>query len=173
MIERWSEILRRVDGSRILLKNRSLADDVLRERIREEFSRHGISPDRILLLGHEATERGHLMRYHEADIALDTFPYHGTTTTCEAMWMGVPVVTLAGAAHRSRVGASLLTAVGLEKLIARGIEEYVRIAVELAEQREWLFDLKGGALRDQMARSSLRDEAGFIDALEKTYTQLR
>ena len=172
MIARWSEILRRVNDSRILLKNRSLGDELLRERVRAEFARHSISENRVSLCGHEPTERGHLSRYQEVDIALDTFPYHGTTTTCEALWMGVPVITLAGSTHRSRVGASLLTAVGLEMLVARDIDEYMAIAVEIAERREWLSDLKNGGLRGRMEQSPLRDEAGFVSALEETYLQL-
>lgn len=172
MIKQWSEILRRVEGSRMLLKNRSLADEAIRERVRAEFARRGISQDRVLLLGHESTEREHLSRYLEVDIALDTFPYHGTTTTCEALWCGVPVVTMVGKAHRSRVGASLLTAVGSGKMIARDIDEYVNIAAQLADQRKWLSDLKNGGLRSRMEHSPLRDEAGFVSALEMTYFQL-
>ncbi|HEX5242254.1 MAG TPA: hypothetical protein VFW23_03250, partial [Tepidisphaeraceae bacterium] len=103
---------------------------------------------------------------------LDTFPYHGTTTTCEALWMGVPVIPLVGTAHRSRVGASLLTSVGLERLVAHEIDEYIGTAVALATQREWLFDLKSGGLRNCMEKSRLLDETGFVSALEATYLQV-
>jgi predicted O-linked N-acetylglucosamine transferase (SPINDLY family) len=80
-------------------------------------------------------EAAHLGAYAQVDIALDSFPYHGTTTTCEALWMGVPVVTLAGAAHHSRVGVSLLNQAGLAELIAGSATGYVEIAARLAGDR--------------------------------------
>ena len=85
----------------------------------------------------------HLAQYGRVDIALDTFPYHGTTTTCEALWMGVPVVTLVGRTHASRVGVSLLTRVGAPQWIAETEEDYVRIAVELAGDLAGLAVLRG------------------------------
>ena len=111
MLVLWGQILRRCPESRLLLKARRWATGT-RQRVRELFCREGIDPARLELRGHEPEHGGHLAMYNQVDIALDPFPYHGTTTTCEALWMGVPVVTLAGKTHVSRVGVSLLTNVG-------------------------------------------------------------
>ena len=92
----------------------------------------GVAAKRIDLLSWEPATKGHLNTYNRIDIGLDTFPYNGTTTTCEALWMGVPVITLAGESHASRVGASLLSNIGLPDLIADTQDRYVDIAVGLA-----------------------------------------
>jgi predicted O-linked N-acetylglucosamine transferase (SPINDLY family) len=93
-------------------------------------------------------------------VALDTFPYHGTTTTCDALYMGVPVVTMAGSMHASRVGVSLLSNVKLEELIANDEDGYVKIAVELARDVERRRELRSG-LRARMLASPICDEAGY------------
>jgi predicted O-linked N-acetylglucosamine transferase (SPINDLY family) len=107
------------------------------------------------------------------DIALDTFRYHGTTTTCEALWMGVPVVTLAGDCHMARVGASLLTAAGHPDWIAREAGDYVRIAAALAADPAQLGRLRQG-LRAHLQESPLLDHAGqavrFGAALRSCWT---
>ncbi|MHB8427106.1 MAG: O-linked N-acetylglucosamine transferase family protein [Acidiferrobacterales bacterium] len=121
--------------------------------------------------GRHDTMTEHLGSYGEIDIALDTFPYNGTTTTCEALLMGVPVVTFAGQQHASRVGVSLLRQVGLSGLIAESAEAYVRIACELAGDRQYLAQLRA-SLREQMAGSSLCDAKGFAKNLEHTYRTL-
>jgi len=103
---------------------RPLADPVA-----AAFASHGIEPNRLRFLGHETATLSHLLRYHEVDIALDTFPYNGTTTTCEALWMGVPVVSLCGQIHAARVGASLLTngrAAGVDCRQRRSFRAYCR-----------------------------------------------
>ena len=105
------------------------------------------------------------------DIALDTFPYHGTTTTCEAMWMGVPVVSLAGQRHVSRVGVSLLNNVGLPELVANTPEEYVRIAVDLANDLPRLQELRS-TLRQRMEQSPLMDAPRFARNVEAAYRQM-
>ena len=97
--------------------------------------------------------------YAQMDVALDPFPYNGTTTTCEALWMGVPVVTLAGDRHIARVGASLLTAVGHPEWVASSREEYIRIAIGLARDRAGRAALRTG-LRDALRASPLGDHAG-------------
>jgi predicted O-linked N-acetylglucosamine transferase (SPINDLY family) len=105
------------------------------------------------------------------DLALDTFPYHGTTTTCEAMWMGVPVVSLAGRTHASRVGVSLLTNAGLAEFIAQSTEEYVRIACEKARDLARLAKLRG-ALRGMMRESVLLDGKQFARDVEAAYRRV-
>jgi predicted O-linked N-acetylglucosamine transferase (SPINDLY family) len=110
----------------------------------------------------------HLALYHRVDIALDPFPYNGTTTTCEALWMGVPVVTLRGDRHAGRVGASLLSQIGLTDLIANSVEEYVEIALALAGNPGRLDDLRG-ALRPRIAASPLCDRRAFARKMEGAF----
>jgi predicted O-linked N-acetylglucosamine transferase (SPINDLY family) len=98
--------------------------------------------------------------YQRVDLALDSFPYHGTTTTCEALWMGVPVLTLAGRCHAARVGVSILSNVGLQNLITTDVDAYVRLAADLANDPSALAAACGG-LRDRMAASPLTDAASF------------
>lgn len=126
--------------------------------------------DRIELLP-MVSFKEHLNTYNKIDIGLDTFPYNGTTTTCEAMWMGVPVITLAGNVHASRVGVSLLSNVGLEDLVAKTYEEYIDIAVKLATDIERLKSLRAG-LRDKMSRSPLTDAKRFTANLEMCYRMM-
>jgi predicted O-linked N-acetylglucosamine transferase (SPINDLY family) len=109
--------------------------------------------------------------YHRVDIALDTFPYNGTTTTCEALWMGVPVITMTGNRHAARVGASLLTQVGLTELIASTSEEYVNIATLLASDPKSLAALRSG-LRERMKNSPLCDGKTFTRDLEAAYREM-
>lgn len=161
----WSEVLRAVPGSRLLLKGYSLACPETRGRFEEAFAAHGIGRERLTLTGNTPSYRDHLALYGRVDVALDTFPYNGTTTTCEALWMGVPVVTLTGAVHRARVGASLLAAVGLPALAARDARGFVGTAVALARDPERLASLRK-TLRAQMAASPLTDGAGFTRSLE-------
>jgi len=168
VIEVWAEILRRTPGARLLLKYTGLNDEGVRRATWERFERSGVSADRILLLGSTRSWREHLAQYAEVDIALDPFPYNGTTTTCEALWMGVPVVTLAGRTHAARVGVSLLNNVGLPELIADSPERYVALAVELAGDAERLARLRAD-LRPRMARAPLTNAALFTRTLEEAY----
>ena len=107
----------------------------------------------------------YLELYHGLDIVLDAFPYTGGTTTCESLWMGVPVVTLAGQFGVSRAGVSLLSGAGLPELIANTPEQYVDIAVRLARDQERLAAMRAG-LRERLKRSALMNEAGFTRAFE-------
>jgi predicted O-linked N-acetylglucosamine transferase (SPINDLY family) len=113
----------------------------------------------------------HFDAYKRIDIALDTFPYNGTTTTCEAIWMGVPVVTFAGDRHVSRVGSSILTNVGLTECIATGHQAYVDLAVRLAGDMETLSGIRRG-LRERMRGSPLMDATRFCRMLEDHYRKM-
>lgn len=159
MLQVWSRILREAPQARLLLKGAGLSDPAVRQRYFERLARLGLPVDRVELLDRTPDTTSHLAVYHRVDIALDTFPYHGTTTTCEALWMGVPVVTLAGDRHMSRVGVSLLNAAGHPEWIAANAEDYVRIAVELAGDRARLAAWRTG-LRDDLARGALLDHVG-------------
>lgn len=170
-IDSWIEILRRTETTHLLLKSKLVADAPFTEALRKRFSSAGIDTARLELTGVKKTLREHLQSYDDVDIALDTFPYNGTTTTAEALWMGVPVVTWMGGWHVARVSASLLKSVGLEKLVGQTPDDYIRIAIELAEDRERLANLRQN-LRQRMTNSELCDRAGFTHEMEATYEKM-
>lgn len=169
VLELWTNILQLIPDSRLIIKAKSLADKSTREYVTELFSLKSISAERIELLPWEPSARGHLGNYNRIDIALDTFPYNGTTTTCEALWMGVPVITLAGKYHASRVGVSLLSNIGISELIAETPDKYIEIAVNLSKDLDKLQSLRDN-LRDMMAHSPLTDSKRFIQDLDNLYT---
>lgn len=164
----WSRLLQAVPGGRLLLRSPGLSDPETAEAMRARFVAHGIAADRIATEGTRLSLRDHLGRYAGVDVALDPFPYNGTTTTCEALGMGVPVVTLAGREHRSRVGASLLTRLGFPEWIAASPEAYLAIARKLALDRPALASLRSG-LRERMRASPLCDAPGFTRQLEAAF----
>jgi predicted O-linked N-acetylglucosamine transferase (SPINDLY family) len=167
----WSSVLSRVPNSRLLLKSNGFDEPALREHLRQRFEAVGIAPDRIDLLGLVRATGGHLATYHQVDIALDTFPYHGTTTTCEALWMGVPVVTLAGDRHASRVGVSLLTNVGLPDLITTTPDQFTQVASTLAADPERLAHLRTN-LRTMVENSPLCDGPAFARRFEAAVAEM-
>jgi protein O-GlcNAc transferase len=167
----WSRILRRVAGSSLLLKSKSLIDKSVRRRYLGLFSMYGISANRIQFEPYSRTAQEHLSLYSRVDIGLDPFPYSGTTTTCEALWMGVPVVTLKGDRHSARVGASILTLVGLEDLIAVTEEKYVKQTVELATDLNKLASLRM-SMRRRMKESPLCDAGSFARKMETMYKEI-
>jgi predicted O-linked N-acetylglucosamine transferase (SPINDLY family) len=171
VIALWSRLLAQCDDSRLLLKSPSFEDDGTRARFEALFAAHDIAPERLSLRGFLADEQAHLACYADIDIALDPFPYGGTTTTCEALWMGVPVVTLVGQQHGGRVGASLLTQVGLEAHCAATHDAYLTIALRLASDPEALQTLRTG-MRERVATSPLCDAARMAGALEAVYLRL-
>ncbi len=155
----WAGVLHRVPDSRLLLKGRGLGDPVVRGGYLARFATAGIAPERLEFAERTTRTEDHLGLYGRVDIALDTFPYHGTTTTCEALWMGVPVVTLRGDRHAARVGASLLTAAGHAEWIAEDAAGYTAIAVQLASDPVRLAATRAG-LRCELQASPLLDHAG-------------
>ena len=164
-------LLVRVPRSRLLLKALGLGDPGSRAQVIEAFGRAGVTAERIGVLPIEPTLQAHLARYHEMDIALDPFPFNGTTTTLEALWMGVPVVALAGDRHSARVGASILTNAGLGNLLGRDVEGYIEIAAGLAGDAGRLTDLRR-SMRERIASSPLLDRTGFMQALEDGYRKM-
>jgi predicted O-linked N-acetylglucosamine transferase (SPINDLY family) len=171
VIAAWSRILHRVPRSRLLLKAAGLGSPRARDRLHGEFAAQGVAPERVALLATTATRDAHLASYGQVDIALDSFPYNGTTTTCEALWMGVPVVALRGNRHAARVGASLLHRLGLDDLVAADIDGYVAIACALAADAARVVRL-GTELRARMLGSPLCDAAGFVRDLEAAYVAM-
>ncbi|HYA27640.1 MAG TPA: tetratricopeptide repeat protein [Acidobacteriota bacterium] len=164
----WSSILRDVPRSRLILKNASFTDIPTREPYYQEFEKHGIGRDRLDFRGMHRELTDHQSVYNAIDIGLDPFPYNGATTTCEALWMGVPVITLTGKMHAGRVGVSILTQMEMTDLIASDPDDYVRIAVELANNPTRLSELRS-SLRQRMAASPLCDARSFALAVEDAY----
>jgi predicted O-linked N-acetylglucosamine transferase (SPINDLY family) len=159
-------VLEAVPGSRLLLKAMGFKDPDLRGRLAQRLATLEIDPSRVLIEGPNDAPGDHLAQYHRVDLALDTYPYHGTTTTCEALWMGVPVVTLRGTRHASRVGASLLHAVGLDDLVADSPDGYVAKASALARDAARLALLRA-ELRPRMRASPLCDAPAFARRFER------
>lgn len=164
----WADILKRVPGSRLIVKSKPLGDGPTREVYARLFEAHGVERERVDLLTRIDPASNHFRAYDLLDIALDPFPYNGTTTTCEALWMGVPVVTLLGTHHVARVGASLLVQCGLPELVAGDPADYVRRAVELASDPVRLAALRAG-MTNRLRASSLTDYAGFARKMETAY----
>src|ERR1043165_718341 len=132
VVETWATLLRKTPHSRLLLKALEFDDPRLAPDLIARFENAGIAPERIEIVKLVAGYSDHLKLYHRVDIALDPFPYNGTTTTFEALFMGVPVVTVGGDRHVSRVSAMILGRLGLAELIASGREGYLAIAESLA-----------------------------------------
>jgi len=163
----WAEVLRAVPRSSLLLHAHQGSH---RHRVSEAMTHRGIDPARVDFVGFVPLDE--FFRLHDRiDIALDPFPYAGGTTTCDALWMGVPAVTLAGPTAVGRGGASILTNVGLAELIAGSMEQYMHIAAELAEDRARLAELRR-SLRDRMQQSPLMDGDRFARHIEAAYRQM-
>lgn len=167
----WSRVLDAVPGSRLLVKAMGFKDPDLRDRFSQRLAARGLDASRILLEGPNDAPGDHLSQYHRVDVALDTFPYHGTTTTCESLYMGVPVVTLAGTRHASRVGASLLHAIGLDELITSTPDDFVAKATALAGDPARLASLRAD-LRPRTLASPLCDAPAFADRFESLLRDL-
>jgi predicted O-linked N-acetylglucosamine transferase (SPINDLY family) len=171
VVAAWSALLAAAPRSRLLLRARALSDADTADRVRRAFAEHGVAPSRLELDPRSLPVPEHLARYAEVDVALDPFPYNGTTTTCEALWMGVPVLTVAGSTHAARVGASLLTHLGLTDWIASDPADLVVRGAALSGDLAALSSLRA-TLRERMRASPLCDAPRFTAHLEGTYRAL-
>jgi protein O-GlcNAc transferase len=171
VLETWAAILNATPHSRLLLKNAAFKEALVRDRLIERFQQFGIAQDRLELIAWVPSKSDHMKLYEQIDIGLDTFPYNGTTTTCEAMWMGVPVISLCGNRHAARVGNSLLQQVGLQELIADSKTAYIEVARRLAGDVAQLQRLRA-SLRQRVMASSLADAPGFTRRMESAYHTL-
>ncbi|MBI5461482.1 MAG: tetratricopeptide repeat protein [Gammaproteobacteria bacterium] len=171
VIAAWAKLLREIPDSRLIIKNPSLTDKATRERFHALFADAGIANERIGLFGYIEDDSGHLGAYARMDIALDAFPYNGTTTTCEALWMGVPVVSLRGDRHSARVGASLLAAAGCSEWVAETEDQYLRIARTLVQDQSQLAELRSH-LRARIRDSRLCSAAEYARAVECAYDEM-
>jgi protein O-GlcNAc transferase len=175
-VKLWARVLSETPGTRMIIKAKALSDPRVSTPIIEMFQREGVNAERIDIRGYSTGVIEHLSMYADVDIALDSWPYNGTTTTCEALWMGVPVLSLSGPVHASRVGTTLLRAVGLGSLAVDTPEAFVRIAGILTSDIARLAKLRAG-LRISMSQSDLcnaeRFSKAFGEAIEvMTHTEL-
>ncbi|MGO9443356.1 MAG: tetratricopeptide repeat protein [Thiobacillaceae bacterium] len=164
----WSRVLQAVPDSRLLLKSRAMADAWARDRLLRRFGEEGIGQERLILTGWTDATDAHLATYQQVDIALDSYPYNGVTTTCEALWMGVPVLSLTGLTPASRQGLTLLNAVGLGELACADPAGLIARAQQLASNLDGLEQLRRD-LRARVANSSLTDAACFTAHLERAF----
>ena len=167
----WSNILKRIPTATLFLKYKDLESVPMTQYIHHQFMTRGVLVSQLRIQGDDASHVEHMARYNNIDIALDPFPYNGTTTTLDALWMGVPVITLAGASHVGRVGVSQMSNLGLQELIAKNQDDYVNIAVELAGNIEKLSALRNG-MRERMLASPLMNVERFTRNLEQGYEQM-
>jgi protein O-GlcNAc transferase len=167
----WAAVLRQSSNCRLLLKAKALGDEGTRQELLRMFAAHGVEPGRIELAGVIANAASHLAEYGRVDLALDTFPYNGTVTTCEALWMGVPVVALAGRTHAARVGVSILSRIGLSEFVTGSIDEYIAGAVHWSANPGRLRELRAG-MRERLVRSPLCGAALVARELEQAYRQM-
>jgi len=159
----WARVLRAVPDSRLFLKAKQFEGALVRQDIAERFAVHGIDAGRLILTSFVPMAE-YLAPYQKVDIALDPFPYPGITTTVESLWMGVPVLTLAGTTFLSRQGTGLLMNAGLPEWIAADADDYVARAVARAGDREGLAALRSG-LREQALSSPIFDAPRFAGHL--------
>jgi predicted O-linked N-acetylglucosamine transferase (SPINDLY family) len=157
----WSQIVRALPGARLVLQAHP-------GRHRDEIARllqgGGISPERVEFVA-KAPRSTYLKRYHDLDLCLDPFPYNGHTSTFDALWMGVPTISLAGRTGVGRAGVSLLSNVGLTELVAESPEDYMAIALRWANDKVALTRLRAG-LRQRMQSSPLVDGKGYAEGVE-------
>lgn len=171
-IRLWSLVLSAIPNSTLLIKSLSINLELTKNNILSEFKANNISEDRILFCTPLKSKSSHLELYNQIDIALDSIPYNGTTTTCEALWMGVPVLTLVGEVHRQRVSYSILKNIGVEDSIAYSEEEFVEIGKNLAEDLRSLTTLRhriAKSIRNSILCDPERFTRQFEDALHSVY----
>ena len=172
IVKTWTDILNAVPNSKLLLKFKEGRDSQVQAYYHNLFEEHGLgnAKERIMISGW-VTNAQHFELYNRVDIALDTYPYNGTTTTCEAFLMGVPVVTLAGRHHASRVGLDLLSRLGMASFAAQSPEEYVKKAVALAVEPEGLAHIRA-TMRQRLAASPLCDYQRMSFDIENAYRKM-
>lgn len=171
LLEMWGQILSRVDGSKLLVKNKMLDHPSVRKDVSEALASAGISHQRQILLGRTDPPQEHMKIFRGVDLCLDSYPYNGTTTNCDSFVMGVPVVTLTGSRHASRVTTSQLRSLNLGNLVAADSDQYIDIAVQLASDTAKLNSIRQG-LRECLQSSALMDYQGFTQQLEAKYRDI-
>ncbi len=169
-VKLWSAILHLTPRSRLLLKYSNLDHPATHQHLGVWFAEDGIAADRVIFEG-ASPPAEYLSAYARVDVALDPFPYNGLTITLDALWMGVPVVTLAGRLAVQRAGASVLTAAGLAGLVAGTPEDYLKLALHVSQRAAQAPALRG-SIREALRASPWMDEAGFVRSLEEAYREM-
>lgn len=168
MLKVWNEILSAVPKSKLILKHQILGNDSGRNCVAERLKKFHFDLSRVEMRGHTSN---YLEEYREIDIALDTFPYVGGTTTCEALYMGVPVISLYGNRHGTRFGYSFLKNIGIEELAVKNYSDYVERAVALANDKE-LLSLLHNNLRLMLKKSQIMNAKEYTEEAEKNFLQI-
>jgi predicted O-linked N-acetylglucosamine transferase (SPINDLY family) len=163
----WARILAAVPESQLLIQSYAESD---RKRILSVFQAAGVAAERIEFVPRKP-RLDYLRIYDTIDICLDPLPYNGITTSCDALWMGVPVITLPGKTAAGRAGVGILSTVGLPELIATSEDDFVRIAIELARDEPRRTEYRS-TLRDRMKKSAMMDGKGFARKMENAYRQM-
>ncbi|MCP4394135.1 MAG: tetratricopeptide repeat protein [Alphaproteobacteria bacterium] len=172
VIATWSEILNKTPNSKLILKAKQTSDLQVKDRLLKGFLANGAKKEQIIFISHAPSLYEHLQLYSKVDVALDTFPYNGTTTTCEAMWMGVPTLCLNGDRHSARVGISIVKNVGIDDIFSSySKEEFIRKAIELSKNPNVIAETRKN-LRPKMAKSHLCDQEKYIKELENAYRMM-
>lgn len=172
VLDLWAEVLEAVPDSRLMLKFRNyLSSPSIGRRILARFKKNGIASDRVRLVSDQDSFHDHLARYAQADIALDTFPFSGATTTFQALWMGIPVISLMGERFITRMGGSLSAQAGLESVTAETAEEFVARAAALAGDRDRLRELRA-TLRKRIGASTLCDGPAYARSVEAAFREM-
>lgn len=164
VIEVWSKILQALPESSLFLKFRQLGNEDTRRTVAERFRRHGIQAERLILEGASPYQE-YLAKYGEVDLALDPFPYQGGTTSVQGLWMGVPMVSMAGDRYVSRMGENILRQTGLTEFLAHDEEDYIQRAIEAVSRHTHLATLRE-TMRERMLNSSMSDTARFTGYFE-------
>jgi protein O-GlcNAc transferase len=166
----WRDVLFAVPGSKLKLKTPSCTDENCRQYFLDYFTDSGIDQRRLIFSG-PSSLYDMMREYNEMDIALDTFPYNGGTTTFQALWMAVPVLTMAGTNFCGRMGASAMTRLGMQDWVAHSREDFIDRAIRLAADRETLVKTKKG-LREKMRQSPLCDAQGFGIEMGRVFEEI-
>lgn len=170
ILDLWAIILKTDENSRLVLKSSINSDEFLQNNILNEFSNRDVNPTRITISPYLDFDQ-HLKLYQTIDVALDTYPYNGTTTTCEALWSGVPVITLLGTEHRSRVSADILNNINLSSCVAHTPDEYIEKAFKTAHNINFL-NFWRAKHKTQMEQSGLMAYKKTTENIEKIYKQI-
>lgn len=171
-LRRWGKILQQATDAELLIKGNGFEDEYLIERTLSYFKEMDIDPKRIHFEGHEPNAITHLEKFRLAHLSLDSFPYAGTTTTCESLWMGTPLLTLMGTTHAERVSGAILTRMGLEQLVCHSEEEFIERAVYFAKNPETLKNISGAKLRKIFQQSPIMNEEKIITQAADIFVNL-
>ena len=169
----WAHILRALPSAQLVLKAHSTEDSATAKLLQRRLERSGLPPEQVIWLPYTDTPDQHLQQYAQMDVALDSFPNTGCTTTCEALWMGVPVITLEGDHYVSRMAAAVLHGAGLPGWICSSTADYEELAMRQAEPQNlaWLREHRGH-WRKQLQQSPLGDARDLMRQLESSFSEL-